>query len=284
LTTEGSRDARIGPTAHFTAHVWSRLGLPHADLFATPLGAALFWALRAAGEWAMLPLRRMPSIDQYLELRHRTLDHALAELNPDRIVEIGAGLSRRGVSWAADRGVTYYEVDLPHMIATKRARLQKAPEALRARIEGKLHQQSVDILDKSFGSWLGEVFEGAERPAVVAEGLIGYFELPEKLRIVSSVREGLQEVGGGAFVCDLRTDEGGLAVRIAARLLSAAIRLITAGRGTGSNFDDHAAVHRFFAAAGFESSNVVDATLAVPHLADVRSVSAIWSAQVGSHS
>src|SRR5688572_7525842 len=123
------RDEKIGPTAHYTAYVWHRLGMPHAEHFATRKGAALFWGFRLGGEWIAAAIPGMPSMSQYLAQRHLAIEHALSEHAPDLIVELGAGLSRRGVTWAVDRGVRYVEVDLPHMVDAKRARI---PQALRS--------------------------------------------------------------------------------------------------------------------------------------------------------
>ena len=72
--TDGS-DARIAPTAHYTAYIWHRLGLPYAELFVTPEGRRLFWTFRLAGEWIAAASPSLPSMVQYLELRHRVIDH-----------------------------------------------------------------------------------------------------------------------------------------------------------------------------------------------------------------
>ncbi|RYE87297.1 MAG: hypothetical protein EOO75_14665, partial [Myxococcales bacterium] len=115
-----SDDHKIGPTAHYTAHAWSRLGLPHARAFATPLGAALFWGFRLTAEVPVAWLPGLPTLEQYLAMRHLTIDAALDAARPDLLVELGAGLSRRGVTWALDRGVEVVEVDLPAMVEAKR--------------------------------------------------------------------------------------------------------------------------------------------------------------------
>ncbi len=275
-----SRDDRIGPTAYYTSYVWHRLGLPYADLFATRRGAALFWSFRLSGEWIATRTPRLPSMMQYLEIRHRLIEHRLGELEPDRVVEIGSGLSRRGITWAADHGVDYVEVDLPHMIAEKQRRIaERAPAALRAKIDGRLRFAEHDVLDAAFADFLAHQLEGAARPVVIAEGLLGYFPLDERTRIASSVRQALARVGGGSFLCDLRAREGGATVAAAATVLRAGIRLVTRGRGAREDFASIEAVRRFFADAGFDSAEPVDQAL-LPHLAHVTSPGRIWHAQV----
>ena len=161
-------DARIGPTAHYTAYVWYRLGMPHAELFATPTGRALFSGFRAMGEWMAVASSRVPSMTQYLGMRHRLIESTLHDIGPDRVVEIGAGLSRRGITWAADHGVTYTEVDLPHMIAAKRRAVDRA-RGVRERAGDRLTHEACDVLSDSFAAFLRAQLAGAQRPVVVAE-------------------------------------------------------------------------------------------------------------------
>ena len=91
---------QIGPTAHYTAYAWHRLGLPYAQYFVTPTGAALYWGFRMTGEWAMDLSPRVPNMLEYLGYRHLMIESALKRIEPDTVVEIGAGLSRRGTTWA----------------------------------------------------------------------------------------------------------------------------------------------------------------------------------------
>lgn len=275
------RDEKIGPTAHYTAYTWKRLGLPYADLFATDTGALLFWGFRLAGEWAAVVLPGVPSMAEYLGLRHRLIDAEIERIAPDRIVELGAGLSRRGVTWAADHATSYVEVDLPHMIGEKREALRHAPPELQARLLTRLRHEPRDVLSPELGAWLAGILQGAARPLVVAEGLLGYFAEDERLRVARSVRDALAAAGGGTFLCDLRAREGGARVAAAASVLRAGIRLATRGRGAGKDFASHAAIRAFFGAAGFDAAEPVDPS-AVPELAHVVSPARIWRADVGS--
>ncbi|MBI2395774.1 MAG: class I SAM-dependent methyltransferase [Deltaproteobacteria bacterium] len=278
------RDQKIGPTAHYTAYVWRRLGLKHADLFATGTGAALFWSFRLAGEWVAAVAPGVPSMPQYLAQRHLAIDHALAQAAPDRVVELGAGLSRRGVTWALDHGVRYVEIDLPHMVEAKRARI---PGDLRARLGGRLSHASHDVLADDFADALAAHLEGAERPAIVAEGLLGYFTREEQLKIARSIRQALagrprgeaDAHATGVFLCDLRAAEGGRAIRVGANVLKAAIRLVTRGRGAREDFRDEADVRAFFAEAGFTEAEPVDLA-EVPGAPRVPSPARVWRARV----
>ncbi len=271
-----SEDEKIAPTAHYTAYVWKHVGMPHGELFATPLGAAMFWGFRLAVEGA-LPrlLGGVPSMTEYLELRHLWIESALEEERPDRVVELGAGLSRRGVTWAA-RGVPYVEVDLPPMSALKRRMIaERASPELRSRLSGRLTHVAADVLDGGFAGELASLLRGAERPVVVAEGVLGYFARPDRERLAASVARALE--GRGAFVTELRTASGDPSVAAAVKVLRASIRLATKGRGAREDFADPDDVRRFFAEAGFGSVEPLEHER-VPHLAGTRTPARVWRA------
>lgn len=154
---------RIGPTAHYTAYVWRRLGLPHADLFSTRTGAVLYWGFFALGEWTTRLLPAVPSMQDYLEYRHRLIDAVVADLSPDCLVEIGAGLTRRAVTWAADHHIRAVELDLPSMAAVKREALARAPQALRDRIGDRHQVLDADVLAPGLGAQLARAIGEAQR-------------------------------------------------------------------------------------------------------------------------
>ncbi len=275
------RDARIAPTAHYTAHVWHRLGLPHAELFATGRGRRLFWTFRFAGEWIAFVLPGVPNMQQYLEMRHRAIDWALGEYAPDCVVEIGAGLSRRGLTFVADHDAKYVEVDLPHMVEAKqRAIKARASRELRLIAAARLRQEAVDVLSAEFREFLTKELQQGERRAVVAEGLLGYFAIDERTQIVKNVAGALADAGGGIFLCDLRAAEGGASVAFAAKVLRAAIRIVTRGRGARRDFRDADAVRAFFAECGFSKAEPIGVERATPNLARLKGPGRVWQASV----
>ncbi len=119
---------------------------------------------------------------------------------------------------------------------------------------------------------------GARKPVVVAEGLLGYFSMPERRRVASAIAEALDACGGGAFVCDLRAREGGAGVAGMARALKAGIRIVTRGRGAREDFADHDAVRRYFSDCNFSRCRTVAVDAVVPHLSHLRSPGAVWIA------
>ncbi|MCC6217784.1 MAG: class I SAM-dependent methyltransferase [Polyangiaceae bacterium] len=274
-----ARDARIAPTAYYTSYVWHWLGLPYADLFATARGRRLFWSLRLAGEGMLALSPGLPSMAQYLALRHRTIDWALRRLEPDRVIELGAGLSRRGVTFAADHGVRYLEVDLPHMIAEKRRLLEsRASSRLLEQLAGQLTHHAIDVTAPDAADQLAALLAGARRPVVVGEGLFGYFPPAERLQIFRAIAQALATSGGGTLLAELRSSEGGLPIATAARALRGAIWLVTRGRGAAADFPSPAGVRHALLTAGFSTADPIPPEQAVPDLAHLRVPTRVWQA------
>lgn len=263
LGDTAERDIQVGPTAHYTAYAWFRLGMPYAEWFKTEKGARLFWSLRLSLEWITRLARDVPRLIDYLELRHRSIDHTLARLGPDRVVELGAGLSRRGATWALDHGIDYVEVDLPHMIEAKRRLVLRFPKAIRTTLDERLALVSADVLAPEFESWLAERLEGSQRPVVIAEGLLGYFDNQERRRLASAIASALRRSQtvqrySASFLCDLRVKGDSSKTRAAMRALRAAIRVVTRGRGAREDFGNEAEIYRLFTSAGFDAARPID--------------------------
>jgi O-methyltransferase involved in polyketide biosynthesis len=264
-----SDSGKIAPTAHYTAYCWHVLGLPHAELFATPLGRRLYRAYRLLE----LPgtLRGRPSkLLRTLKNRHALIDAELERLAPDRIVELGAGLSRRGLTFAADHGVRYLEIDLPEMIAYK-ARLieERASAPLKAALAPQLRSLAADIMADDFPQLLARELALAERPVVIAEGVIGYFGPALRLKLLRAVHHALN--GRGAMLADLRLHPRG---ERGSRILRVGQLVATRGRGAAPGFSSPAEIAAMFHAAGFTRVEQLPALEA-----DV--LSTVWRADAG---
>lgn len=257
---------KIAPTAHYTAYAWHMLGLPYAEYFATPLGARLFRAYRLLELPAML--RGEPSkLLRTLRNRHTLIDAELERLGPDVVIELGAGLSRRGLTFALDHGVRYVEIDLPAMTAFKRELLEtRVAPSLRARLGERLRLLDVDIFSPRFAEVLAGELHGAQRPVVIAEGVVGYFAAAQRLALLGSVRRALP--AHGTFLADLRVKEGQAA---ATGVLRLGILVATRGRGAAASFTSEAEVRDMLQRAGFR-----DVAQLPPRERDV--LSGVWRA------
>lgn len=276
---------KIGPTAHVTAYAWYRVGMPYAHLFVTRGGAAMYWAF--AGTVGQLGKRlfKLPTLVEWLEFRHRLIEAQLERLNPDRIIEMGAGLSRRGITWVLDRGVRYTEIDLPHMSEAKRRMLDDAPGRVRRAVrEGELELRSTNILAPSFAEELAELLAGAERPVVLSEGMIDYFDLDDRQKLLENLVAGFRKAGvSGHYLTDLQCADRERKFGPAAMVVRQAIRLATGGHAPARPFRDLEHVDRVFALAGFDhGQELKPKPLAElePRLHRLKSPTSVWLARV----
>ena len=118
--------ADLSVTALYTSQVWAWGHLSHAELLATVDGKRVFDATNAALAVARLVRRDMPDLRYALLHRHAMIDHLLDDAPDRRVVELAAGLSRRGAAYCRERD--YTEIDLPPVIAKKRELLARTPD------------------------------------------------------------------------------------------------------------------------------------------------------------
>jgi O-methyltransferase involved in polyketide biosynthesis len=222
-------------------------------------------------------------MDQYLEFRHRMIDAFVARQRPDALVEIGAGLSQRGLAWALDRDVRCLEIDLPRMVARKTRALEKLSETSRRRAATNLEIVALDVLSSRFGAILGEWLAPYDRPVVVAEGLVSYFDFGQRSTLFSSIASAFRRNRRGSFVCDLHIATPGRSLELATRVLETGIRVVTRGQGARPPFRDRAHVESCLREAGFDAVEVLqpqDYIAVQPRLAEVFSPASIVAARV----
>lgn len=186
-------------TAHLTAQAWIIGGFRHAEWFDTLEGRQLFaqWSLLRAS-LALLP---SPFIRHQLDaliLRHRTLDLRLARLRPDAVIEIGAGLSPRGVAYAEHhRGVDYVEIDLPDIVELKR-RLMRHRD-----VPDNYRQIGADVERVAFE----EILEGERlrraRLVVISEGLMPYLPPAVQRQTWRELAHLTRQARFGAYLLDM---------------------------------------------------------------------------------
>ncbi len=276
-------DARLGPTAHYTAYVWRRAGLRYAEHFSTWQGAVLYWGFFALGEWATRLSPSVPSMREYLEYRHRMIDSVVFGLRPGFLVELGAGLTRRAVTWAVDHEVPCLELDLPAMARLKQQRLAEVPEPLRRPLESRHAVHEIDALAPEFSERLAAWLRGRDRPVVVAEGLLNYFDEASRRQILASIATALRTAGGGVLVCEVHTKAAQARVGRAMQVLRAVQRGLTRRRHASDAFADLDGVHEAFLAAGFDAcrqEHAADHADTEPRLARLRSPVHVMVARV----
>ena len=182
---------------------------------------------------------------QHFESRYRSLDTLLADSGLTRILELGAGLSFRGLDLTGrDPNVHYLDTDLPEMAALKAdlvGRLQAAPPV------GRLEVLPLDALDPvAFTELAGRLTPGPL--AIVNEGLLVYLDATEKSRLAANIRKTLRAYGGAWLTADVYV-RGPAEVR--APLSARAQAFLDQHNVEGNKFADWESAERFFVGEGF---------------------------------
>jgi len=238
---EARNYASISPSAISLLFLKSQTQIPYARE-----AAALVWPNAAPDELIQSLQTDVGRLRmRHFEARYRSLDRLLAESGLPRVLELGAGLSFRGLAFARTPGTFYLDTDLPDLIATKRDLIrQLAPAAL----PGTLRVEALNALDEA------AVFEALEAMppgplAIANEGLLMYLDEVEKARLAATVRRVLERRGGVWLTADIyiRNPQPGASAFIEDR----ARRFLEEHGVERKKFADFPAAERFFTENGF---------------------------------
>lgn len=244
----------LSVTALYTAQVWAWGGLPGASLFETADSKRVFdvtnLALGAAG---LLHRSRAP-LRQELLHRHTMIDHLVRDAGTMDVLELAAGLSRRGTAFSADADRCYTEVDLPPMIEAKRALLARTAAGREVLERPGFRLVGVDVETDALTPWVRP-----RRPLfVIAEGLVIYLSAPARRQLWAKIRALAELAGELRLVFDLTPGDEQPPAGLAGRALGAAMRRFTGGRGFDHVHRRRDEIRDDLLAAGFTSVTVID--------------------------
>jgi O-methyltransferase involved in polyketide biosynthesis len=185
----------IGITAHYTAQVWVREGLPWAWRFDTAKGRLLYDALEPLCKAA----RRfgLTTPPDFLVQRHRMLDALVQRRAPAQLVELACGLSPRGLALSHKQGIRCVDVDLPPMVQHK-TRLAGAG------LPAGYHLAALDLIaSRDYVRDLGPALEPVSPTVVITEGILPYFPLVLQRHVFGCIAALLRACGGGTYLTDV---------------------------------------------------------------------------------
>jgi O-methyltransferase involved in polyketide biosynthesis len=182
---------------------------------------------------------------KHFQKRYRSLDLLLKEVALARVLEIGAGLSFRGLELARTTSTFYVDTDLPD-IATLKAELvaKLHPEPL----IGTLLVRALDALDAAALRHVIELIPPGPL-AIANEGLLIYLSPEEKARLAANVRAVLLDRGGVWLTADVYIRNPADYPSVFAE--PGARKFLDAHRVDENKFADFAEAERFFGANGF---------------------------------
>jgi O-methyltransferase involved in polyketide biosynthesis len=183
----------LSVTALYTSATWSWGHLPDAELLVHPQAHIVFNVVNAVIALIRPFFPGLAPLRSSLVHRHMMIDRLVATSGARQVLELAAGLSRRGVSLSSDSGLDYTEVDAPHVIEAKRKLLlgsERGREALQ-RPNWKLI--GADVTQTP----LLDLAPNDQAPLViVAEGLLMYLEAEEQRSLFKRAAERLRSAGG----------------------------------------------------------------------------------------
>ncbi len=217
----------LSGTALYTSQVWTWGGLSHAHLFASSDAKRVFDTTNAALEAARIVNPKLPSLRHSLLHRHTMIDHLLRESGYRHVIELAAGFSRRGAAATSDARVRYTELDLPPVVERKRDLLQRTDEGRAVLARPGLHLIEGDVETVAFEP----LVRPGEPVFVIAEGLLMYLAADARQRLFTKVRQLTDITGELRFVFDLTPTCEEPKLGIVGRVLEAAMKRATGGRG-----------------------------------------------------
>lgn len=250
MTQQLSKHRHISFTAHYTGYIWYQMGISHPAL-ATAKGKTLAALVHPIESWAEKYVGG--SMRTTLKQRHSILDSHLKELieqHPNlQVLEIACGLSPRGW-WFRQHypNITYRELDLPDMAATKQAALQQ--------IENNVDEVlSVDLFTDAFAAAF-EVFDPQRPLVIISEGLINYFEKPMLQQLIQAIANYGQSFKELHYLTDIYPEP--TQNKLATIIWNSSRLLKWMSRSAFSfHFKNPAEVENFFQEAGFNQVEVL---------------------------
>jgi O-methyltransferase involved in polyketide biosynthesis len=182
---------------------------------------------------------------RHFENRYRSLDRLLAEAAHSRVLEIGSGLSFRGLELACKSEIFYLDTDLPKIAQLKAelvAKLHPGP------LTGTLRVQPLNALDSD--ALHAAIDDMPRGPLAIAnEGLLVYLDAEEKAQLASNVRTALLARGGVWLTADVYVQNaGGSAPTVG---YGRSRDFLDKHRVEQNKFADWHAAERFFIESGF---------------------------------
>lgn len=181
----------IAVSALYTAATWHWAGLANAGTV-TPANAhgvfRLVNAYMAFYRWLNPQTYALP---YQLLHRHSAIDYLLRQSGCQRVIEVACGFSPRAASFSADPACQYVEMDLPAMIAHKRAQLAGSAEGQAILARKNLQLRAGDITTHDFTADASDA-----ATVVITEGLMMYFKREQQLPIWQSIAGLLQRTDG----------------------------------------------------------------------------------------
>jgi O-methyltransferase involved in polyketide biosynthesis len=222
----GAKTGDLSVTALYTCQTWVWGGFPNSQLFAHADAKRVFDATNAALAVSRLFRRDFAPLRESLVHRHAAIDALLKRSGARQVLELAAGLSRRGATFSEDPDVRYTELDLPAVSRKKRALLERTEEGRAVLARPNFRLVEGDVQDAELETWT----EPGVPLFVIAEGLMMYLQPPQQRGLWERIARVCQRAGQAGFVFDLVPASEQPKPGAVGRALEAAMKSFTGGR------------------------------------------------------
>lgn len=138
----------------------------------------------------------------HFEMRYRSVDNALSNIDIKNILEFSSGFSFRGLDICKDPGVCYIDTDLPQIIEKKNIIIQELSKRFCNYPIDNLFMRALNILDDNAFTKLISLFP-AGPIAIVNEGFLMYLDEGQKQKICKIIYNLLSIRGGYWITADI---------------------------------------------------------------------------------
>ncbi len=188
---------KISPTAKLVAFLRTFTDIPFSVEIAEACDAQKVFSQLVGGNprdflW-MAPL---------IEMRYKSVDVLLKHFGTDNIVEIASGVSPRGLIWTSNSKYSFFETDLPEILAEKK---DIVSGILESRVRGKLLWHPLNAVNEDDFSKIEQFFDG-QPVSFINEGLLPYLNHDEKGKVARSIHQILKKYGGVWITPDISSN------------------------------------------------------------------------------
>jgi len=244
----------LSVTALYTSATWSWGALPNAHLLDHKDARRVFRVVNAVLGVTRPFIGLKSPLPITLLHRHTLIDALLGASGARRVLELAAGLSRRGVTFSAEPDIDYVEVDRESVLATKRDLLSRTEAGRAALARPNFRLVAADV-ERTPLETLSPV-DGAPL-FVIAVGLVVYLEAEAQRSLARAVATRLTD-GGGTFVFDFVPPSELPAPGRVSRGLEWAMKRATGGRSFVKDERTRDEVARDLAFAGFDRVEILE--------------------------
>ncbi len=216
----------LSVTALYTSETWRWGGFDGAELLATQEARVVFRITNFVLGLVRLVRWNIPSLRHSLVHRHTMIDHLVRECGTLQVLELAAGLSRRGSSFSKDTRQSYVELDLPGLVAKKRELFARSEEGKLVLQRSNYRIAAGDIESTELDS----LVDVSQPVVVVAEGIFMYLKQPVQRDIWHRIAELVGMHPSSTFMFDLVPACEQPRPGVLGRLLERAMKRFTGGR------------------------------------------------------